>query len=241
MTILYPVTLWLVSQLEAPRPEFPCNYQHTVTQEAPNQPANLWSQLIKWHLPPGQRETFFLVSVNRWPQDGGGRRYYSKYLGENVKMPEAFLPTRRAGRGFRATVLHMKVTSSQTLSRMLPTFYSLRIKVVFFFSRPSGWRKDATTHVLLSLLGHLQMKVILLLCHFFQPLFDLYPFFFVFLSSHLLLEAVFVRHTVPEEKKKWWALDGRKVERRRLSTRGYLHHMKNNWEKWWTVTESRGW
>jgi len=132
-----PSTLWLLSELRTLLPEFPCNYQHMVTQEA----RACHSLIItdsEWHLPPGQSETSFLSSVNRWPQDGGKHCYYSKYLTENVGCQKLFYPPEELNErsqiiqwGFGAFEPYITGTSGQTLWKMLVTFDICWMKVIY--------------------------------------------------------------------------------------------------------------
>lgn len=152
-------TLWMLSSVTAQRPKFSCNYQ----------PESVCHSLIitdiEWHLPPGQRETCFFGSVNRWPQDGGGCCYYSKYLTENVECQRPFYPpgeleerSQMLWCGFRAFVLHITLTSCQTLWKMLSTF-DICWMIFFFFSAQglSDWKlnvQDVTCNSAHTLFKH---------------------------------------------------------------------------------------
>lgn len=126
--------LWMLSRLKASRPEFSCNYQPESARHS------LIITDIEWHLPPGQRETCFFDSVNRWPQDGGGCCYYSKYLTENVKCQRPFYPPGELEErswmlwcGFGAFVLHITLTFHQKLRKSLSNFNICLMEVFIYF------------------------------------------------------------------------------------------------------------
>lgn len=120
---------------------------------------------IEWHLPPGQGETCFFGSVNRWPQDGGGCCYYSKYLTENVECQRPFYPpgeleerSQMLWCGFGAFVLHITLTSCQTLWKMLSTFDICWMNVFIFSTQGlSDWKlnvQDVTCNSAHTLFKH---------------------------------------------------------------------------------------
>lgn len=63
--------------------------QHTVIQEARARRSLIRTDTER-HLPPGPSETFSSVSASRWPQDGGERSYYSKYLTKDVECQKLY-------------------------------------------------------------------------------------------------------------------------------------------------------